>query len=173
MLIEQPRLNARRPLRGVLFLSLTAWLLAACTAAPDAGSSRHEGITLLVDFDLSRRIYSSQVEPCGEPVAWRDVRVLWADGSNDPGQQAADGAAADMPRSGEWVAYWFTGSHVQATRKAQRAFAAKGCDLLLIGGIRSLSRRSTSGTNTSAQIPATGGSTDVLLIRWGRNHSPE
>lgn len=149
----------------LLFVSAVITQLAGCADSPKANSNSQAPITILTENTLNRWISSSHFEPCGDPVKWMEVRVLWAVSEDSSRVVSADKIHDEIlkyEREG-WTGYWVSNSRTQAVHRAQKLFAEQGCDLLIIGDIIS-----TQSTTFAGQYPRRD-SKDVLLIRWERD----
>lgn len=162
MLVEW--LNRRNTVMVLLFMLSTITQLAGCAGSPDAGNSSGGPVTTLTETNLNDWS-SSQLKACGDPVEWTDVRILWTvneDSSRKVSANKIHNEIQTYEREG-WTGYWVSSSRARAVIKAQKAFAAQGCDLLIIGDIISIPKKGYIDHYPS------GGSTDVLLVRWERD----
>ena len=94
---------------SLLLLCLSFAALTACAGPSETRNAHQEELVLLADFDPKQRFSSSRIEPCGDPVDWKDVRVRWLEDPGAPGAAPAADVNGEMPRSGEWAAYAFSG----------------------------------------------------------------
>ena len=92
-------------------------------------------------------------EACGEPVNWRDVLMVDVENEGQLEQIVAEKAGPDARFIDQWYVARLMSGSAQDTRNMQRAFAERGCNLLILGG-------------TEAQVTVDG-SSPGQRIRWG------
>ncbi len=73
-------------------------------------------------------------QACGEPVNWQDVLVVDVENEDDLERIVAAQAGPNAQFIDQWYVTTKVGGSAQDTRNMQRAFAERGCNLLILGG---------------------------------------
>ena len=155
---------------AVLAVTMATLLATGCAVSDPASfsnSNYNPNITLAFSSDPNLSVSSSNALPCGDPVGWTDVQIVWIEPEADLDEKLTQAVGRYSLQPDEWLDYWFSGPHTRAVRKARQDFARKGCNLLVIEGDDGVPRM-----ERRVRPELTGPAYYVMLIRWGSSGGP-
>jgi hypothetical protein len=149
-----PMQSITGPLFG-LMLAILAVAMGGCASSPTSENQSCSSRLIFFEPGLPSTFYNTcEMDACGEPVNWRDVLVVNVDNEDQLDLIVATQAGPEARFNDQWYVTSKISGSGNDLRQAQRAFAARGCNLLILGG-----------TEAMATVDST---FSGRRIRWGR-----
>ena len=161
-------LNCKNILRVCLVSAMAVGLVTGCAASNSTSSTNYpnpkQSINLYFEYDRGKYHYYDSIYaiPCGDPIAYTDVQFVLIDPEANLEEELTENVGDYTLQNDVWVNYSFSGTRTQAIRKAKRAFAQKGCNLLVMEGVNGVPRVINGWERVRPH----------LMTRWGSYGEP-
>lgn len=122
-----------------LLPAILAVAMGGCATSPTSESQSCSSRLIFFEPGLPSTFYNTcEMDACGEPVDWQDVLVVNVDNEDELDRIVATQAGPEA----RFIDQWYVTSKISGSgndlRQAQRAFAARGCNLLILGGTEAM-----------------------------------
>ncbi len=154
-------LKCKNILRACLISAMAVGLVTGCAASNSTSSTNYpnpkQSITFVFKSDKWETFDSFYAIPCGDPIAYTDVQLVLIDPEVNLEEELTESVGDYTLQIDVWAYYLFTGTRTQAILKAKRAFAQKGCNLLVMEGV----------DGTPSVVRWHGRGRPSFMTRWG------